>query len=93
MAPLTMREKTCLQWAAAGKTSYETGIILCISSRTVDFHIFNACAKLGVHSRQAAIAIALELRLLPDIRQLLPNLPAVAGAANVTGAASQVPVP
>src|SRR5699024_9778778 len=65
----------CLQWAAAGKTSYEVGIILTISKRTVDFHIYNACQKLGVHSRQMAVAIAIEQGLFPNIRQLLPALP------------------
>lgn len=78
MLLLTLKEKSCLKWAAAGKTSYETGAILHISPRTVDYHIHNACLKLGVHSRQAAVVVAIELGLFPNIRQLLPKLPAMA---------------
>lgn len=76
MLSLTPKEKACLQWAAAGKTSYEAGAILRISPRTVDYHIYNACLKLGVHSRQAAVVMAVELGLFPNIRKLLPKFPA-----------------
>lgn len=75
MLLLTSKEKTCLQWAAAGKTSFEAGAILRISPRTVDYHIQNACHKLGVHSRQLAVVAAIELGLFPNIRKLLPELP------------------
>lgn len=75
MQSLTPKEKRCLQWAAAGKTSFEAGAILSISPRTVDYHINNVCGKFGVHSRQAAISIALELGMFPNIRSLLPKLP------------------
>lgn len=77
MLLLSPKETTCLQWAAAGKTSYEAGAILSVSPRTVDYHINNACLKLGVHSRQAAIAIAIEFGLFPNIRKILPKLPAM----------------
>lgn len=59
MKPLTQRELTCLQWVAIGKTSWETGRILGLAERTINYHIHNACRKLGVHSRQAAIATAM----------------------------------
>src|SRR5699024_5313150 len=72
---LTPQETACLKWAAAGKTSNETGLILHISKRTVDYHIHNACHKLGVHSRQAAVVVAVEIGLFPDLRALLPQLP------------------
>lgn len=65
MKPLTTRELTCLGWAAIGKTSWEMGVILGLTERTVNFHIHNACKKLQVHSRQAAIAAALQAGLLP----------------------------
>ncbi|MFT4194607.1 helix-turn-helix transcriptional regulator [Ottowia sp.] len=58
-AALTRRERECLQWAAAGKTSWEIGLVLNIAERTVNFHLGNAMAKLGCHSRQHAIAKAL----------------------------------
>ena len=64
MKPLTERELTCLRWAALGKTSWEMGAILGLTERTVNFHVHNACQKLGVHSRQAAITAALQSGLL-----------------------------
>lgn len=57
---LTTRELTCLHWAAMGKTSWEIGAIIGLSERTINFHINNACSKLGVHGRQAAITIAMQ---------------------------------
>lgn len=59
MKPLTQRELTCLQWVAIGKTSWETGRILGLAERTINYHIQNACHKLGVHGRQAAITTAM----------------------------------
>lgn len=56
---LTRRECECLQWAAAGKTSWEIGLLLNIAERTVNFHLSNAMTKLGCHSRQHAIVKAL----------------------------------
>lgn len=64
MKPLTERELTCLQWVAIGKTSWETGRILGLAERTINFHIQNACRKLGVHSRQAAVTTAMRTGLL-----------------------------
>ena len=46
-----------------------------ISPRTVDYHIYNVCLKLGVHNRQAAVSMAHQLNLLPDIKKHLPELP------------------
>ncbi|OWT59087.1 helix-turn-helix domain-containing protein [Candidimonas nitroreducens] len=60
MNPLTDRELDCLSWAAIGKTSWEIGAILGIAERTANFHIHNACRKLQVHGRQAAITAALQ---------------------------------
>lgn len=73
MKPLTTREVSCLQWAAQGKTSWEVGMILGLSERTVNFHIHNACRKLNVHSRQAAIALALQTGLLSLPRVAVPR--------------------
>lgn len=64
MKPLTTRELTCLHWAAIGKTSWEMGVILGLTERTINFHIHNACRKLGVHGRQAAITAAFQAGLL-----------------------------
>ena len=60
MNPLTDRELDCLRWAAIGKTSWEIGAILGIAERTANFHIHNACRKLQVHGRQAAITAAIQ---------------------------------
>lgn len=64
MTQLTAREHDCLYWASQGKTSWEMGRILGITERTANFHIANSCDKLGVRSRQAAIAQALQRKLL-----------------------------
>lgn len=54
----------CLEWVSKGKTSWETGLILGLTERTVNFHLRNACAKLKVYGRQAGVAQALRLGLL-----------------------------
>ncbi|HRL20601.1 helix-turn-helix transcriptional regulator [Alcaligenes sp. SDU_A2] len=64
MAHLTTREQSCLNWASHGKTSWEISIILGVTERTINFHLQNAYAKLGVYSRQAAITLALQQRLI-----------------------------
>jgi len=65
MKALTERELTCLGWAALGKTSWEMGVILGVTERTVNFHIHNACKKLSVHSRQAAITAVIQAGMMP----------------------------
>ena len=61
---LTPRERDCLRWAAAGKSSWEISCILKTSERTVHFHIGNAMVKLDVVNRQQAIAKGMSLGLL-----------------------------
>lgn len=56
----------------AGKTSWETARILGIAARTVDFHLANACAKLGVANRRAAVARAVQCGLLPALTAAAP---------------------
>lgn len=73
MKPLTQREVSCLQWAALGKTSWEMGVIMGLTERTINFHIHNACRKLGVHGRQAAITAALQAGLLPSLIGPVPH--------------------
>lgn len=65
MKPLTGRELECLHWASLGKTSWEIGVILGVVERTINFHILNACDKLQVRGRQAAITAAYQMGLLP----------------------------
>ena len=74
--PLTEREAECLRWAAQGKTSWEIGHILGLSERTANYHISNACAKMNVRGRQAAIAQALRAGYLdPPAKQKLSESP------------------
>ena len=55
-APLSARERQCLQMAAHGMTGGEIGFKLGISERTVTFHFANIISKLGVLNRREAIA-------------------------------------
>lgn len=61
---LKPREVEILHWTAAGKTSAETALILGISEKTVQFHLYKAMAKLGVYSKAAAAAKAVLLGLI-----------------------------
>ncbi|WP_409517416.1 helix-turn-helix domain-containing protein [Achromobacter sp.] len=61
---LSDRQAACLRWSAAGKTSWETARILGVSESTVNFHLRNACTRLGVRGRRAAVVTALRLGLL-----------------------------
>jgi len=63
-APLTPRQLECLRWAQAGKSSTDIGAILEISRRTVETHLGEACARLGVRTRIQAISLAIEMGLL-----------------------------
>lgn len=44
---LSQREVECIYWLSKGKTSFETGIILNLSQRTVEKHLNNAKEKFG----------------------------------------------
>lgn len=61
---LSDRECEVLRWSAIGKTSWETSMILCISERTVNFHLQQISRKLGVKGRRAACARAVALGLI-----------------------------
>ncbi|ATN34665.1 hypothetical protein ACO34A_12730 [Rhizobium sp. ACO-34A] len=55
---LTAREREALAWAAAGKSYWETSVILGISERTVRFFMSNARRKLNVATNTQAVAEA-----------------------------------
>ncbi len=57
---LTPREAEVLQWVALGKTNRDIGDILQMSPRTADKHLQHVLHKLGVETRTAAAALALE---------------------------------
>jgi DNA-binding CsgD family transcriptional regulator len=55
-APLSARERQCLQMAAHGMTGAEIAFKLGIAERTVTYHFANIVSKLGVLNRHEAIA-------------------------------------
>lgn len=61
---LSDREIDVLRWTADGKTSSEIADILCISERTVNFHVNNVVAKLGACNKINATVRAAMLGLL-----------------------------
>ena len=61
---LTERELEVLRHLAAGETNKAIAAELVLSVRTVDRHVSNILAKLGVPSRAAATAYAYERRLV-----------------------------
>lgn len=65
-ARLSAREIQCLRLAALGKTVDESSAALAITSRTVEFHIGNALAKLGAPTKLRAVVVALAAGLMSD---------------------------
>lgn len=63
-AVLSRRERECLQWVAAGKSSWDIGVILNISERTVNFHVRNALRKLNANTRVLAVVKAIRYGLI-----------------------------
>jgi LuxR family quorum sensing-dependent transcriptional regulator len=61
---LTNRQREVLTWAAAGKSAWEMGEILNISTRTVEEHAQQALERLGAVNRTQAVAIAIRDRLI-----------------------------
>lgn len=55
---LTPREKEILMWSGMGKTAADIARILCLSERTVGFHICSCFKKLGVNNKIAAVLSA-----------------------------------
>lgn len=55
---LTPRETEILKWSAMGKTASDIATILCLSERTVGFHISSTFKKLGVNNKIAAVLSA-----------------------------------
>ncbi len=56
---LSPRERECLQWTAAGKTSFEIAAILSLSQNTTDGYIASATRKLGASNRTQAVAVGI----------------------------------
>jgi DNA-binding NarL/FixJ family response regulator len=62
---LTAREAEVLNWLAAGKTNRDIGEILGTSPRTVNKHLERIYVKLGVETRAAAAAMAVQAMAAP----------------------------
>ncbi len=61
---LTDREREILRLIFDGKCSNEVASVLCVSKRTVDFHLARAYVKLGVSNRFQAFKRAIELGII-----------------------------
>jgi LuxR family transcriptional regulator len=64
LARLTDREREILKLIFEGKCSSEVAQTLCVSKRTVDFHLARAYVKLGVSNRFQAFRRAVELGIV-----------------------------
>ncbi|WP_414694258.1 helix-turn-helix domain-containing protein [Phenylobacterium sp.] len=63
---LSPRQIECLSWVLEGKSSRDIGVILGISHRVVERHVFRACQRLGVKTRLQAVIRARSLGLIGD---------------------------
>jgi LuxR family transcriptional regulator, quorum-sensing system regulator SolR len=63
-AQLTERELEVLRWCKDGKTRPEIGEILCISAKTVEYHLGNIMNKLGATNQITAVVIAIQRGLI-----------------------------
>ena len=63
---LSPRQIECLYWVQEGKSSRDIGVILGVSHRIVERHIFRACQKLGVRTRLQAVIRARSLGFISD---------------------------
>jgi len=61
---LSAREIEVLEWLKQGKSSWDISVILGISERTVNFHVYNVIQKLGATNRPQAVAVATRLGLI-----------------------------
>lgn len=61
---LTGRQIDCLRWVQEGKTAWEIGQILGISTRTVESYLAIAFERLEVNSRLQAVLKARALGLI-----------------------------
>jgi DNA-binding NarL/FixJ family response regulator len=61
---LSEREREVLHLAAGGRTNKQIGAALHLSDRTVQNHLANIYAKLGVASRTEAVTVGLQRSLI-----------------------------
>jgi DNA-binding CsgD family transcriptional regulator len=61
---LSAREIEILDWLKLGKSSWDISVILGISERTVNYHVYNIMQKLEAVNRPQAVAAAARLGLI-----------------------------
>jgi DNA-binding CsgD family transcriptional regulator len=61
---LSSRELEVLNWLKKGKSSWDISVILKISERTVNYHVYNVMGKLEVVNRPQALAVAAGMGLI-----------------------------
>jgi LuxR family quorum-sensing transcriptional regulator LasR len=61
---LTSRELECLQWCAAGKSSWDISHLMNCTEATVNYHFANIRRKFGASSRRMAVIKAIQLGFL-----------------------------
>lgn len=61
---LSGRESEVLKWTSEGKSSWEIGMILSISERTVKYHVNNIKTKLNAVNRAHAVAKGLRANII-----------------------------
>jgi len=62
---LSVREQQVLNWLKEGKSSWDISVVLGVSERTINFHVYNLMGKLGALNRPQAVAIAIRRGLIP----------------------------
>lgn len=61
---LSPRELEVLKFSAVGKTAYEISRILCLSERTVNYHVQNVIVKLNVCNKISAVIAATRIGII-----------------------------
>lgn len=64
VARFTRREQVVAHWLSEGKSNAEIARILRVTDATAKYHVANILAKLGVNTRQGAVAILIAERSL-----------------------------
>jgi DNA-binding NarL/FixJ family response regulator len=62
---LTQRELDVLQLLAAGERNQEIGDSLCLTRKTVEYHVNHILRKLGAKNRTHAVLLAERMGLIP----------------------------
>ena len=69
LADLTARELEILQLVLAGCTNKAIAAQICISEKTVEFHLDNIYSKVGVRTRLMASIWALQRGFMAEIKE------------------------